>query len=73
MKQEWCEFSPEEKYTSQEGGKRLSRLFHLLHSGKLQVRVMPDNVFGLMHGKAGVITYKDGTKTNKTGNITLIR
>lgn len=69
MKQEWCEFSPEEKYTSQEGGKRLSRLFHLLHSGKLQVRVMPDNVYGLMHGKAGVITYKDGTKTSFLGSI----
>lgn len=69
MKQEWCEFSPEEKYTSQEGGKRLSRLFHLLHSGKLQVRVMPDNIFGLMHGKAGVITYKDGTKTSFLGSI----
>ena len=69
MKQEWCEFEPEEKYNSPESSKRLSRLFQLLHSGKLQVRVMPDKVFGLMHGKAGVITYKDGTKTSFLGSI----
>lgn len=69
MKQEWCEFAPEEKYTSPESCNRLSRLFHLLRSGKLQVRVMPDQVFGLMHGKAGVITYKDGTKTSFLGSI----
>lgn len=64
MKQEWCEFSPEEKFTSPESNKRLSRLFQLLSSGKLEIRVIPDQVFGLMHGKAGVITYKDGSKTS---------
>jgi len=69
MKQEWCEFEPEEKYNSPESSIRLSRLFKLLHSGKLQVRVMPDKIFGLMHGKAGVITYKDGTKTSFLGSI----
>jgi len=69
MKQEWCEFEPEEKYTSPESCHRLSRLFHLIRSGKLRIRVMPDQVFGLMHGKAGVITYKDGTKTSFLGSI----
>lgn len=69
MKQEWCAFSPEEKYTSPDSSKRLSILFHLLSSGKLEVRVIPDQIFGLMHGKAGVITYKDGSKTSFLGSI----
>lgn len=69
MKQEWCEFSPEEKYTSPESSSRLSTLYRLLSDGKLEIRVIPDQVFGLMHGKAGVITYKDGSKTSFLGSI----
>jgi len=69
MKQEWCEFSPEEKYTSPESSIRLSSLYRLLSNGKLEIRVIPDQVFGLMHGKAGVITYKDGSKTSFLGSI----
>lgn len=42
---------------------RFRRLFQLLHSGKLQVRVVLDGIFGLIHGKAGVITFVDGEKT----------
>ncbi len=34
---------------------RLCRLGDFLQSGKLRVRVLPDEVFGLVHGKAGVI------------------
>ncbi|NCB42799.1 MAG: helicase SNF2 [Clostridia bacterium] len=69
MKQEWCEFSPEEKYTSPESSSRLSTLYRLLNNGKLEIRVIPDQIFGLMHGKAGVITYKDGSKTSFLGSI----
>ena len=35
---------------------RLQRLYEFLKSGKLEVRVLPDEIFGLIHGKAGVIT-----------------
>jgi superfamily II DNA or RNA helicase len=42
---------------------RFRRLYELLHNGKLQVRVLPDEVFGLIHGKAGVITLADGSRT----------
>lgn len=42
---------------------RFRRLYDLLRSGKLQVRVLPDEVFGLIHGKAGVITLADGSRT----------
>lgn len=69
MKLEWCEFSPEEKYVSPESSNRLSTLYRLLSDGKLEIRVIPDQVFGLMHGKAGVITYKDGSKTSFLGSI----
>ena len=69
MKQEWGEFEPENKYNSPNSTGRLSRLYNLLKSGKLQVRVIPDKAYGLMHGKAGVITYKDGTKTSFVGSI----
>jgi superfamily II DNA or RNA helicase len=42
---------------------RFRRLYALLNSGKLQVRVLPDNAFGLIHGKAGIITLEDGSQT----------
>lgn len=41
---------------------RFERLYHLLSSGKLEVKVLPDQVFGLIHGKAGVITLADGAQ-----------
>ncbi|MCL1876069.1 MAG: phospholipase D-like domain-containing protein [Synergistaceae bacterium] len=40
-----------------------------LKSGKMEVRVLPDKIYGLMHGKAGVITYADGGKTSFLGSI----
>lgn len=69
MKQEWCGFEPENKYTSLESCGRLARLYRLLKSDKLQVRVIPDEAYGLMHGKAGIITYQDGSKTSFLGSI----
>lgn len=69
VKQEWCESSPEEKYTSSESTTRLQRLYNLIKSGKIEVRVIPNEIYGLMHGKAGVITYKDGSKTSFVGSI----
>ncbi len=47
---------------------RFSRLYQLLHSGKLAVKVLPDQVFGLIHGKAGVITLADGRQTSFIGS-----
>jgi len=65
VRRAWCAFEPE-KLLDGAGvpvRERYARLFKLLHSGKLQVRVLPDSAFGLVHGKAGVITLADGTKT----------
>lgn len=50
------------------GSGRLERLLQLLGSGKLEVRVLPDEVFGLVHGKAGVISYADGRRTSFMGS-----
>ncbi|MDI6880519.1 MAG: helicase-related protein [Desulfitobacteriaceae bacterium] len=69
LKQEWCEYLPEEKYSSEPAAKRLKKLYALLSSGKLEIKVIPDEVYGLMHGKAGVITYKDGSATSFLGSI----
>ena len=48
---------------------RLGQLFDLLKSGKLEVRVLPDSAFGLIHGKAGVIRYTDGSSTSFLGSV----
>lgn len=48
---------------------RLCRLYEFLSSGKLEVRVLPNEVHGLLHGKAGVITGADGSKTSFLGSM----
>jgi len=69
MKQEWCEFLPEENYADERSVDRLKKLYQLLSTGKLEVKVIPDEIYGLMHGKAGVITYLDGSRTSFLGSI----
>ncbi len=61
LRKSWCAGKPEKLGSRSKN--RFSRLFDLLISGKLEVRVMPDKTFGLIHGKAGVITYQDGHNT----------
>jgi len=66
MRKSWCSGEPEKLG---EGSKdRFARLYDLLASGKLEVRVMPDKTFGLIHGKAGVISYHDARKTSFMGS-----
>jgi superfamily II DNA or RNA helicase len=69
MRQEWNDFKPEEVYATKGAIARLHKLYDLLKYGKLEVRVLPDEIYGLMHGKAGVITYADGVKTSFVGSI----
>jgi len=66
MRREWCEAEPEKYGPASQP--RLSKLFELLYSGKLQIRVMPREKFGLIHGKAGVITLSDGRRTSFIGS-----
>ncbi|SIT51344.1 Helicase domain-containing protein [Paraburkholderia piptadeniae] len=69
MRQSWCASSPEKLATNDAGRGRFARLFGLLVSGKLEVRVLPDAAFGLVHGKAGVIRYDDGRTTSFLGSV----
>ncbi len=65
IRKEWCSFKPEEL----EGATpRLKKLYALLITGKMEVRVLPEKKFGLIHGKAGVITLADGSKTSFLGS-----
>jgi len=48
---------------------RYRALYDALTSGKLTVRVLPDEAFGLIHGKAGVIRRADGTATAFLGSV----
>lgn len=47
---------------------RLARLAGFLTSGRLQVKVLPDETFGLIHGKAGVVTRADGSRVAFMGS-----
>jgi superfamily II DNA or RNA helicase len=60
MYREWCASLPE--HIPDALTARLQQLYRLLSTGRLQVRVLPDDRFGLIHGKAGVITGADGSK-----------
>jgi len=65
IKKEWFDFKPEELPGS---SSRFRKLYELLSSGKLEVRVIPDERFGLIHGKAGIITLEDGSQTTFLGS-----
>jgi hypothetical protein len=71
LRQEWCGARPE--ILVDQGGdaarNRFTRLYNFLRSGRLDVRVLPDEVFGLIHGKAGVITMADGRRTSFLGSV----
>src|SRR5438067_239725 len=53
VRQEWCASRPEElvELGGEAARTRFSRLFQFLRSGRLEVRFLPDEVFGLIHGK----------------------
>lgn len=69
IQQEWCASLPEENVKTEHKALRLTKLYALLVSGKVEIKVVPDEIYGLVHGKAGVITYKDGTKTSFLGSV----
>lgn len=66
MRRSWCASHPEGLFEDTDEQKirgRFRRLHDFLKTGRLQVRVLPDRAFGLIHGKAGVITLVDGSRT----------
>lgn len=66
LRQEWCASHPEVRYTSNKP--QLLHLYNLLSTGKMKVKVLPRQTFGLEHGKAGIITLADGQKTSFMGS-----
>jgi hypothetical protein len=66
MQKEWCASQPEQ--LGELTKPRFQKLYQLLSSGKLRVKVVPDERFGLIHGKAGIITMTDGRKTSFIGS-----
>ncbi|ARK10380.1 phospholipase D-like domain-containing anti-phage protein [Fibrella sp. ES10-3-2-2] len=61
IRQEWCASEPEKK--GDLARPRFKKLYELLLLQRLEIRVLPSDVFGLVHGKAGVITRPDGSQT----------
>ena len=60
MWREWCVSLPIEITDPMKG--RLQRLYDFLRDGRIKIKVLPDSAFGLIHGKAGVITRTDGSR-----------
>jgi superfamily II DNA or RNA helicase len=67
MRREWVASAPER--LAEHSRERFIRLDHLLRSGTLEIKVLPDHAFGLVHGKAGVITLQNGQKTAFLGSV----
>ncbi len=67
LRRSWCAGNPEDAPPS--AIPRYRALYEALTSGKLEVRVLPDTAFGLVHGKAGVIRRTDGSATTFLGSV----
>jgi phosphatidylserine/phosphatidylglycerophosphate/cardiolipin synthase-like enzyme len=67
LRRSWCKGQPEEAPPA--ALPRFKALFDALTSGKMEVRVLPDTAFGLIHGKAGVIRRADGSVTAFLGSV----
>lgn len=67
LRQSWCGGRPEDAPPA--ALPRYRALFEALTCGKLEVRVLPDAAFGLIHGKAGVVRRADGSATAFLGSV----
>lgn len=67
LRQSWCAGHPEAAPPA--ALPRYQALFEALTSGKMEVRVLPDSAFGLIHGKAGVVRHADGTAISFMGSV----
>lgn len=67
IRRSWCAGQPEAAPPS--AIPRYKALYEALTTGRMEVRVLPDSAFGLIHGKAGVIRYANGTATAFLGSV----
>jgi hypothetical protein len=67
LRRSWCAGKPEDAPPA--ALPRYRALYAALTSKKMEVRVLPDSAFGLIHGKAGVMRYADGSATAFMGSV----
>ena len=67
LRRSWCSGKPEE--APPVALPRYRALYEALTSRKMEVRVLPDSAFGLIHGKAGVVRRADGSATAFLGSV----
>lgn len=67
LRRSWCSGMPENAPPS--AIPRYRALYEALTSKKMEVRVLPDSAFGLIHGKAGVVRRADGSATAFLGSV----
>lgn len=67
LRRSWCAGKPEDAPPT--AIPRYRALYEALTSKKIEVRVLPDSAFGLIHGKAGVVRRADGSATAFLGSV----
>jgi hypothetical protein len=67
LRRSWCAGEPEEAPPA--ALPRFRALYDALTSRKMEVRVLPDDAFGLIHGKAGIIRRADGSASAFLGSV----
>jgi hypothetical protein len=67
LRRSWCAGKPEEAPPS--ALPRYRALYEALTNKKIEVRVLPDSAFGLIHGKAGIVRRADGVATAFLGSV----
>ena len=67
LRRSWCSGKPEEAPPA--AIPRYQALYKALINKKIEIRVLPDAAFGLIHGKAGVVRRADGSATAFLGSV----
>ncbi|HIJ86198.1 MAG TPA: helicase SNF2 [Desulfuromonadales bacterium] len=67
LRRSWCSGKPEEAPPA--AIPRYQALYNALINKKIEIRVLPDAAFGLIHGKAGVVRRSDGSATAFLGSV----
>ena len=67
LRRSWCSGLPEDAPPS--ALPRYKALYDALLNKRMEVRVLPDSAFGLIHGKAGVLRKADGSAIAFLGSV----
>jgi hypothetical protein len=67
LRRSWCSGQPEDAPPA--ALPRYKALYDALINKRMEVRVLPDSAFGLIHGKAGVLRKVDGTAIAFLGSV----